>query len=71
MYLVSTREQDVTIPGAGVVRFQEGEPLRTEISCKYDRESIASLFSEAGLRLTEWKTDANGWFALALAQSTP
>ena len=71
MYLVSTREQDVTIPGVGVVRFQQGEPLRTEISCKYDRESIASLFSEAGLRLTEWKTDANEWFALALAQGTP
>jgi L-histidine N-alpha-methyltransferase len=68
MYLVSTREQHVTIPGLDVVRFEEGEPLRTEISCKYDRESIASLFAAAGLRLAEWNTDANEWFALALAQ---
>ncbi len=50
------------------VRFEKGEPLRTEISCKYDRESVASLFSAAGLRLKEWTTDANEWFALALAQ---
>ena len=68
MYLDSTREQHVKIPGIGVVRFREGEPLRTEISCKYDRESVATLCSAAGLRLTEWKTDANAWFALALAE---
>ena len=71
MYLVSTRDQNVTIPGIGVVRFRLDEPLRTEISCKHDRESIASLFAAADLRLAEWKTDANEWFALALAQGTP
>ncbi|NNG16110.1 MAG: L-histidine N(alpha)-methyltransferase [Gemmatimonadales bacterium] len=71
MYLDSTREQNVTIPGIGVVRFRRDEPLRTEISCKYDRESVAALCSAAGLHLAEWKTDAKEWFALALAESRP
>jgi len=69
MYLDSTREQRVTIPGVGSFRFRRDEPLRTEISCKYDRTSIAEFLAGAGLRLTQWKTDANDWFALALAQS--
>jgi L-histidine N-alpha-methyltransferase len=71
MYLDSTREQKVTIPGIGVVRFRRDEPLRTEISCKYDRESLAGLCSAAGLHLAEWKTDLNQWFALALAFCRP
>ena len=68
MYLDSLRAQRVTIPGIGVVRFKQNEPLRTEISCKYDRDSIAALLEAAGLRLTKWKTDAKEWFALALAE---
>jgi L-histidine N-alpha-methyltransferase len=70
MYLDSLREQRVTIPGIGGIRFKQDEPLRTEISCKYDRESVAALLGAAGLRLTKWNTDAKEWFALALAEGS-
>ncbi len=49
------------------VHFDEGEELRTEVSCKFKRERFERTLVEAGLKLTRWDTDANGWFALALA----
>ena len=39
------------------VRFAAGESIRTEISCKYDRSSVAELFAAAGLRIEAWRTD--------------
>jgi L-histidine N-alpha-methyltransferase len=56
----------VTIPGIGVVRFRAGESLRTEISCKHDRESVAQLFEAAGLELEEWRTDRDSLFGLVV-----
>lgn len=67
MHLVSARDQSVTVPGAGAFRFREGETVRTEISCKYDRPAVEDLLSDAGLRLRAWETDAEGRYALALA----
>lgn len=69
MHLVSSRDQQVTIPGIGVIDFREGESIRTEISCKYDRETAQALLADAGLRLVEWRTDRAGRFALALAMA--
>ena len=66
MHLVSTRDQVVTVPGIGEVDFAEGETIRTEISCKYDRQAVVDLFTDAGLRLEAWRTDPNDYFALAL-----
>jgi L-histidine N-alpha-methyltransferase len=66
MHLVSTREQVVAVPGLGEVRFGRGETLRTEISCKHDRESVAQLFEAAGLELEEWRTDPESLFALVV-----
>jgi L-histidine N-alpha-methyltransferase len=66
MHLVSSRPQQVEIPGLGVVEFGEGETLRTEISSKYDRSSVAELFDAAGLRLQAWRSDDNALFALAV-----
>lgn len=71
MHLVSGRRQAVTIPGIGVVDFDEGETIRTEISCKYDRQAIADLFGDSGLRLAEWRTDPNEDFAVALGAPLP
>jgi len=45
------------------VAFEEGEPLRVEISAKFRRERFAL---EAGLRLDAWWTDRAGDFAVAL-----
>ncbi len=51
------------------VRFADGEELRTEISAKFRREGVARELAAAGLRVTDWWTDAAGDFALSL--STP
>jgi len=68
MHLVSSTEQQVEIPGAGFYDFRPGETIRTEISCKYDRARVESLFAEAGLELERWWPDEVGDFALALAR---
>jgi L-histidine N-alpha-methyltransferase len=64
MHLVSVGPQTVRIPGLGDVAFEDGESVRTEISSKYDRESVAELFEAAGLRIDSWRTDPEGLFAL-------
>lgn len=69
MHLVSGREQVVTIPGIGRVPLAAGETIRSEISCKYDRESIDVLFAAAGLAVDEWHTDEERRFALVLART--
>jgi L-histidine N-alpha-methyltransferase len=66
MHLVSREAQTVFVPGLGAVAFAAGESLRTEISTKYDRESIAALFEPAGLRIADWRTDPQGLFALVV-----
>ena len=66
MHLVSTRPQVVRVPGIGVVTFARGETLRTEISCKHDRDSVAALFGAAGLRIESWRTDPGQLFALVV-----
>ncbi len=67
MHLVAERPQRVSIPGIGSFELREGESLRTEISCKHDRESVAALFTAAGLRSERWETDAEELFAIVLA----
>jgi len=66
MHLVSAGRQTVSIPGIGEVEFADGETLRTEISCKHDRESVAALFEPAGLRIESWRTDPDDLFALVV-----
>jgi L-histidine N-alpha-methyltransferase len=66
MHLDSTREQKVFIPEVGEIVVSEGESIRTELSCKYDRRAIGILFSRAGLCMDHWITDDEGLFALAI-----
>ena len=66
MHLVSTLEQEVRVPGIGLVPFAEGESIRTEISCKYDRASVAELFLAAGLRIETWRPDPEALFVLVV-----
>ena len=65
MHLIATRPAVVTIPGAGAFAFREGETIRTEVSCKYTRESATAMATRAGLRLEAWETAEPG-FALSL-----
>jgi L-histidine N-alpha-methyltransferase len=67
MHLVAEREQTVRIPGLAPLRLAAGESIRTEISCKYDRGTIAALLDAAGLRPERWETDPGGLYALLLA----
>ena len=66
MHLISPVEHEVRIPGIGPVHFAEGESIRTEISCKHDRDSVAELFASAGLRIEAWKSDPEALFALVV-----
>ncbi len=66
MHLVSTRAQEVTIPGVGAVCFAKGESIRTEISAKYDRTSVSELFDAAGFRIEAWPTDPHTPFGLVV-----
>ena len=66
MHLVSTVGHDVEIPGIGLVSFASGESIRTEISCKYDRESVDEMFTSAGLRVEIWRPDPEALFALVV-----
>jgi L-histidine Nalpha-methyltransferase len=65
MHLVACRSHTVSIPGAGSFEFAEGETIRTEISCKFDRGRVEELFRAGGFELEEWVTGGNG-FALAI-----
>ena len=48
------------------VDFEAGEEMRTEISCKFTRDSLAREYRDAGLELLGWYTDADELFALSL-----
>jgi L-histidine N-alpha-methyltransferase len=43
----------------------EGEEIRTEISCKFTRESLSRDLALSGLEWRRWHTDERGDFALA------
>lgn len=69
MRVRALRPQVVDVPGADLtLHFDEGDELRTEISCKYTRASFARRLAPAGLRLDAWYTDTRGLFALALVR---
>jgi L-histidine N-alpha-methyltransferase len=67
MHLVAIRPQRVTIPGSGSWEIAEGESIRTEISCKHDRDSVQALLDAAGLSMERWETDPDGLYAITLA----
>mgnify|MGYP000302499725 CR=1 FL=1 len=69
MHLVSSRDQIVRIPSIDLtLHFAEGESIRTELSHKYTRDSVETLLRSGGLRLSDWFTDEEESFALALAR---
>lgn len=71
MHLVSRSLQRVQIPGAGLtVRFEAGETIWTESSCKYTPASLAVLASEAGFAMNARWIDHDAGFLLALFEAT-
>ena len=72
MRLAATRVSHVRIPAAGLVLdFEPGDEIRTEISCKYTRESFGSRLGGTGLAAESWYVDPEGLFALALLRRVP
>jgi L-histidine N-alpha-methyltransferase len=67
MHLVPATPQTVAIPGVGQVQIAAGESIRTEISCKHDRESVGAMLRAAGMTITRWETDDAGLYALLTA----
>jgi L-histidine N-alpha-methyltransferase len=70
MHLEALCAQTVRFPEGVLVEIATGETIRTEISCKYDRTTVAGLFESAGMALEEWIEDDQGLFALALSRAT-
>lgn len=50
------------------VHLEAGEAIHTEWSCKFTREQIESELETVGLRTTNWWTDSENRFGLALAR---
>ncbi|MDO9354944.1 MAG: L-histidine N(alpha)-methyltransferase [Solirubrobacteraceae bacterium] len=49
------------------VSFTDGEPIFTEISRKFRRETVAELYASAGFELTDW-FEGDGVYGLGLAR---
>lgn len=68
MHLRARRDIQWSIAGLGiVVPVEAGATIRTEISCKFTRESAEDLYRDAGLRLASWHPDPTGRYAVSVA----
>ncbi|CAA9291922.1 MAG: hypothetical protein AVDCRST_MAG95-4058 [uncultured Adhaeribacter sp.] len=66
-YLISTREQEVTLQNLDfTIGFKAWETIHTESSYKFSEAEIKSLAQEAGLHPRHLFTDANQYFANVL-----
>ena len=71
MYLKSNVDQVVNLKKIDLkLKLPRGESICTEISRKYTREKVESLMSSAGMGMVEWLTDADSFFAIALAKKS-
>jgi L-histidine N-alpha-methyltransferase len=67
MRLRANRAMRVRVPAAGLdMRFEPGDEIRTEISCKYTKTSLEGMLPGTSLRLDAWYTDPEKLFAVAL-----
>jgi L-histidine N-alpha-methyltransferase len=67
MRLVSLQDQAVDIPGLQLqLTLPRGAELRTEVSCKFSRESLEQSAQQAGLRIEHFVTDPQALFGIAL-----
>jgi L-histidine N-alpha-methyltransferase len=67
--LRSLEEQGVRLEGLDLdIVFAAGEEMRTEISTKFTRARLESVYEGSGLQMRGWFTDAAGDYALSLAR---
>ena len=67
MHLEATEAHAVRIPGLGAVTLREGETIRTEICCKYDRADLDRMLAAAGLAVEAWHVDERDQYAILVA----
>jgi L-histidine Nalpha-methyltransferase len=68
--LRSLAEQFIDVTALDMrVHFARMEEMRTEISTKFTRERLEEIYADAGLELTDWWTDPEGFYALSLARA--
>jgi dimethylhistidine N-methyltransferase len=65
MHLVSRTAQEANLGGT-LISFSEGESIHTENSHKYTRETADELAAGSDWRVTEFLTDPDGLFAVAV-----
>jgi len=71
MRLRATRTMRVRVPAAELdLCFDAGDEIRTEVSCKYTRESFRARLAGTGLQIEEWFTDPEELFASVLLRRT-
>lgn len=69
MHLVPDAPQTVFLARIALtIDIEKGETIRSEISCKFTRESAREMLASAGFRLDGWYTDPGDLFGLALAR---
>lgn len=69
MYIESLVEQTVTLEALDLtVEFAQDEKLLSEISRKFDPQTLAQELLKFGLKVTNTFTDEQQWFALLLCQ---
>lgn len=68
MHLVARGDFTVFIPGGGSFAFSREETVRTELSHKYDRQTIEAILNSSGMALDDWITDERNDFALVVAR---
>jgi L-histidine N-alpha-methyltransferase len=67
MRLRARRPVRARVRKAGVsIALEAGQEIRTELSCKYTRESLSERLAGTGLRLERWITDPEALFASVL-----
>jgi L-histidine Nalpha-methyltransferase len=68
MWLRSDRPHRVRVGALDLnVKFEAGEEMLTEVSCKFHPDGVRAELAEAGLRGIRWWTDSAGDFGLSLA----
>lgn len=71
MYLIPDGAQDVYFPDlCETLHLQEGEPIRTEVSCKYTLPGVESLLGQAGFSVERHYEAERSLFSLVLARPT-
>lgn len=71
MRLRARQPTSVSLGDSRELRFEAGDEIRTEISRKFTRQSFVGELVGTGLELSNWFTDPDQLFALALVQPIP